>query len=133
MLSRLIRISFNIIIGLCIFLILEKLANSIARLTWPAYVIASNDRSYTLLMLLLRLATGSLITVLTTWILTKHGKDIKNVPLNFGLALFLCSLILHVYIWSSYPVWYHIVWLSSIIPCSLLGGRLVGHSISVRE
>ena len=133
MLSRLIRISFNIIIGLCIFLILEKLANSIARLTWPAYVIASNDRSYTLLMLLLRLATGSLITVLTTWILTKHGKDIKNVPLNFGLALFLCSLILHVYIWSSYPVWYHIVWLSSIIPCSLLGGRLAGHSISVRE
>ena len=127
-----LKVLCNILFGIGIFLALEISANTLAHLYWPDYSLASPSHSYTLIMLLSRLGVGIFITAFSSWIATRVGRSIKNVPMNIGLALLLCSIILHVYEWSHYPPWYHIAWLGSIMPSAILGGRLGAYSARAR-
>jgi hypothetical protein len=96
-----------------------------SRLVWPAYAKVEFERVFTLDMLLSRLAVGALATVAfgvaMGWILRGDMKLIRLVL----LAWLVFSVVDHIIVWNDFPVWYHLVYLSYIIPFSLLGAKLI--------
>jgi hypothetical protein len=101
------------------------LATLAGRLVWPAYAKVEIQRVFTLDMLLSRLAVGALATVAfgvaMTWIVRGEMRLIRPVL----LAWLLFSIVDHIIVWNDFPIWYHLVYLSYIIPFTLLGARLV--------
>jgi hypothetical protein len=110
--------------GLLTFFAVAFLAGLAAHALWPDYAAATLDRAYTLPMLLARLATGAVATVIAGWGASKIAQGHQFAALGLGLALLAISVPWHIRIWSEYPVWYHLVWLGCLIPCALLGSRL---------
>lgn len=112
-----------VVAGLLIFFLLAFLAGSAAKSLWPEYAAAAAGRAYTLPMLLARLLTGATATVVAGWGTSIIGRERRTSALWLGLALLAINVPWHIQIWSEYPIWYHLVWLASLIPCTILGGR----------
>ena len=112
-----------VVAGLLIFFLLAFLAGSAALTFWTEYAAAAPDRAYTLPMLLARLTTGAAATVVAGWCASRIAQDHQTTALWLGLVLLAINVPWHIQIWSEYPIWYHLVWLASLIPCTILGGR----------
>jgi hypothetical protein len=99
-------------------------AFGVLRTLWPEYASAEPDKAYTLSMLLVRLLVFSTMIMLTSGIPTVIARDIRLSWLAAGLIL-ARSIPPHLYpgyVWDDYPVWYHLVYLSSIVPLALGAG-----------
>jgi hypothetical protein len=40
---------------------------------------------------------------------------------------------IHIQLWDKFPIWYHLFFLVSLVPLSILGGRLVAVAGGVEE
>jgi hypothetical protein len=114
-----------IVAGLLIFFLLAFLAGLAAQSLWPEYAVAATDRAYTLPMLLTRLAAGAVAAVVAGWGASMIARDRQISALWLGLVLVAISVPWHIQIWNAYPIWYHLVWFACLVPCALLGGRVV--------
>lgn len=114
-----------IVAGLLIFFLLAFLAGLAAQSLWPEYAVAATDRAYTLPMLLTRLAAGAVAAVVAGWGASMIARDRQISALWLGLVLVAISVPWHIQIWNAYPIWYHLVWFACLLPCALLGGRVV--------
>jgi hypothetical protein len=113
-----------ILAGLAVFAAFEFIATSVAKVSWPAYALAAPTRAYALDMLLTRLGTGAVGTLVAGALSAKMDQNTRQTALIFGIALLLISVVWHYRIWDQYPVWYHLFWFASIVPFAALGGRL---------
>jgi hypothetical protein len=101
------------------------LATLLVRAVWPAYAAAEPLRAYTLDMLLTRLTTGMVATLVAGAVVAWLSKRELKAVLWFGGVLLLLSAVHHYRIWDQYPVWYHLVYLAYLVPLTVLGARLV--------
>ncbi len=101
------------------------IATLLARATWPAYALAEPSRAYTFEMLLTRLATGMLATLAAGAVVAWLTRSERKAVYWLGAVLLLLSVGDHYRVWVQYPVWYHLFYLSYLVPLALLGGRLV--------
>ena len=87
---------------------------------WPAYAIASKDKSYTFEMLLSRLSVGILASVLAGIIATKVANDEGKTAWFVGVIVFCVAAYIHFFrVWTDYPVWYHFAYLIPILFCAM--------------
>jgi hypothetical protein len=113
-----------VLMGVAVFAGAAAMSALLAKATWPDYAAADPTRDYSLLMLLARLAAGMLATVAAGWVTVLVDRQSEQTLYSTAVLLLLISLVEHYRVWAQYPVWYHLVWLISIVPCALLGGRL---------
>ena len=77
--------------------------------------------TFTLGMLGARLATGALASIAAgfsaAWI-AKGSRTQVNVLAGLLLLMFIP---VHYQLWDKFPVWYHVTFLASLIPLTLLG------------
>jgi hypothetical protein len=95
------------------------------RAVWPDYAAAEPEKAYTLTMLFVRLVIFSAMIAGTTAVATLVAGDERVVWLAGGLILAF-SIPPHLYpgtVWDDYPVWYHVVYLVSILPIAWFTGR----------
>ena len=98
---------------------------ALLRAAWPAYAAAEPLKAYSLDMLLARLAVGVLCSVSAGGAATLVAGDRGRAALLVGAVFLAVSLWSHlVTVWLDYPIWYHVVYLSYIIPAASLGGYL---------
>lgn len=99
------------------------------RTGWRAYAAAEPTKEYTFAMLLSRLALASVCSISSGFLaVTTTGQDLKPAWW-LGAILLLGSMPRHLPIsyfnvWADYPVWYHTVYLLSLIPLTGFGGCL---------
>jgi hypothetical protein len=117
-----------ILAGLAAFAALELIATFVARAIWPAYALAFPTRDYTLNMLLARHATGMLCTLAAGAAAAWVDRGAKKTVLLTGILMLLIAVVWHVRIWDQYPVWYHLLLFSYLVPLTVLGGRLVNRT-----
>jgi uncharacterized protein (DUF983 family) len=43
-----------------------------------------------------------------------------------GALLFLIFIPEHISLWDKFPIWYHLSFLTSLVPLALVGGRIAG-------
>lgn len=92
---------------------------------WPEYAAAMPEKEYTLPMMWSRLSIAFLLVVASAGAATLVAGD-RRASWMLGCIIVVISLPSHLhYSWADYPVWYHAVYLVSIVPLAVLGGRLV--------
>jgi hypothetical protein len=102
-------------------------AFALLRTLWSDYGLAEPEKAYTLVMLFARLLVFSAMIAATSGVaaLVAGDKRVSWVAGGIILALSLPPHLYPGYVWDDYPAWYHIVYLLSILPISVFGGRWI--------
>ena len=120
-----LRMAGGLVVGFACAAGIARLAFGVLESGWPDYAAAVPDRAYTLPMLWSRLGIAALLTVSAGAAATLVARDRRAAPI-LGVLFVLVSLPSHLhYVWAEYPVWYHAVYLLSLVPLVSFGGRLV--------
>ena len=112
----------GVVAGLAAWMIVTAVAGPILRATWPDYVRVADAMAFTLPMMITRLAIGALATVVAGVVaaLLARAPVVKLLP---GGLLVLFFIPVHVSIWHTFPVWYHLTFLLTLVPLTYLGNR----------
>ena len=113
-----------IIAGLVTWIIVASILNFPLRAWWPHYHEAETVFSFTLGMKLARLALGAAASLcagfVAAWIVNGH----KTAAMYLGILLLALFIPNHYLLWDKFPVWYHLTFLVSLFPLTLLGAVL---------
>jgi hypothetical protein len=72
----------------------------------------------------MRLSESAACSVLSGFVAALIAKERVKSPAAAGLVLLAFFLPFHISIWSKFPVWYHLVFFTSLPLLSLAGGYL---------
>jgi hypothetical protein len=115
-----------VFLGLLTWVALGGLLLLSLRFTWPAYEAAQATKSFTLAMLISRQFIGAFATLVAGFVVARFSGVAAKATLLLGALLFLLNLPIHLSdpVWSDYPLWYHIVFLTYLLPLTIFGGKL---------
>jgi hypothetical protein len=111
--------------GLLAWFIVATILNLAMRLSWPAYAVAENPMTFTLGMLVARLAVGGVSSLAAGLILVWITRRAGMPAVILGVLLIVLFLPVHYGLWDKFPAWYHLVFLVSLLPVVLLGSRVM--------
>jgi hypothetical protein len=115
----------GVVAGLAAWVIVVIVAGTIMRLSWPAYASVADAMTFTLPMMVARLSIGALATLATGMATAAIDRSVlvRVIP---GVLLLIVFVPVHAMLWDKFPVWYHLIFLVSLVPLSYLGGT-IGH------
>lgn len=123
----------GLIAGFGTALAIFVVATLVAGVVWPAYAAAAPTKAFTPAMLGARLITGAVGTALAAGVTATIARDNGLAAWWLGLALLACSLPIHlIRVWADYPLWYHIAYLSYLVPIAGLTGRVLARGSTDR-
>ena len=99
-------------------------AEAALRAVEAGYAAAQPSMPFTTSMMIARLLLGALSSVAAGAACVWIARSRARAPWILGLLLVLLFIPVHVWLWRRFPVWYHVVFLGSLLPCTLLGGAL---------
>ena len=111
--------------GLMVWLVAALLAGVLLRSVWPEYVAASGDMSFTLPMKLTRLSIGALTTLAAGAVTALLARSRRTAVVT-GALLLVMFIPQHISLWDKFPIWYHLTFLTSLVPLAVVGGRVAG-------
>jgi hypothetical protein len=111
------------VVALVVWFVVATIVHRLMCALWPAYALATPLLTFTLPMKIARLLLGALSTLVAA-ATARRLSAARWLPLVLGCALLLLFLREHYRIWDRLPVWYHLTFLCSLIPLTLLGARL---------
>jgi hypothetical protein len=111
------------VVALVVWFVVATVVHRLMCMFWPAYAQATPLLTFTLPMKIARLSLGALSTLIAA-ATARRLSAARWLPLVLGCALLVLFLPEHYKIWDRLPVWYHLTFLCSLIPLSLLGARL---------
>jgi hypothetical protein len=118
------RSIFAVVAGLAVWMVVATLLNFGLRAGLPGYTLAEPSMSFTLGMKVARLILGALASLAAGAAVGLIAPS-KTAPCwvlgAIMLALFIPE---HIRIWAKFPVWYHLVFLGTLLPLVLLGAAL---------
>jgi hypothetical protein len=114
---------FGVVVGLMAWFAAAVVAGVVLRSLWPEYVGASGDMSFTLPMKLARLSIGALTTFAAGAVTAFIGRSGWTAAVT-GALLLLIFIPEHIRLWDTFPVWYHLTFLTSLVPLAVIGGRI---------
>jgi hypothetical protein len=99
-------------------------AEAALRSAEAGYAAGQPSMPFTLSMMIARLALGAVSSVVAgascRWIASRGTSG----PWIVGILLIVLFIPVHIWLWPRFPVWYHLVFLVSLLPCTLLGAAL---------
>ena len=117
-----LRSMLAFIVGLAAWVLVASLLNRGLRLALEGYAAAEPRMTFTHAMMAARLVLGALASLAA-------GAATRAVTPSSTRALWMLSGVLlatfipaHVQLWAKFPVWYHLVFLGTLVPLVLLGG-----------
>jgi hypothetical protein len=117
-----------VVVALIGWLAVVTVAGLILRVSWPAYAEVAAAMTFTLPMLLARLAIGAVATLAAGLIAARIRPRSTVVTLIPGLILLALFIPQHIAIWPRFPIWYHLSFLLSLIPLTWAGGAVARSS-----
>ena len=119
-----IKMIAGIVAGLIAWTIVATIGNLVFRVAWPGYAEAEISMMFTLAMMVARLLLGALSSIcagfVAAWITKRNGTGAKVL----GIVVTAMFLPVHYLLWDKFPIWYHVIFLASLFPLTLLGARL---------
>ena len=114
----------GIVAGLIAWIIVATIGNLIFRVAWPGYAEAEISMMFTLAMMVARLLLGALSSLcagfVVAWITKRNGTGAKVL----GIVVTAMFFPVHYVLWDKFPIWYHVIFLASLFPLTLLGAKL---------
>src|SRR5262245_62113396 len=91
---------------------------------WPHYHEAVTVLNFTIAIKLARMVLGAISTLSAGFVAAWIGKSRMGSATLTGIALLCLFIPGHYRIWDKFPVWYHLTFLVSLLPLTLLGAAL---------
>ena len=113
-----------LIASLVLWMVVATVIHRLMCIAWPAYAVATPTVSFTLSMKIARLALSTFCTLLAG-ATARRISPARWVPVAVGCVLIALFLPAHYMLWNRLPVWYHLTFLLSLIPLSMIGSRFV--------
>jgi len=127
-----LRAATAVFAGLIAWLVVATIANLVVRFAWPSYAEVEVAMTFTLPMLLIRLFIGALSSVcagVATALIARSGRRAVLVLSGVLLILFIP---VHYSLWERFPIWYHVIFLTSLVLLPSLGGVLQSRFAATR-
>ncbi len=116
------RAVIAVVAGLAVWLAVVAVAGIIMRSSWPAYARVADAMTFTLPMMLARLSIGAIATLAAGWVTAALAPRPLLVRLIPGVILLAAFIPQHIALWHTFPIWYHLTFLLSLVPLTYLGG-----------
>src|SRR5215510_13026023 len=119
-----LKMILGAVAGLVAWILLVTVSGLILRATWPEYAAVAESMAFTLPMLVARLAISAMTLLIAARVAALVAPRATAATLLLGIVLLVGFVPIHVNLWSRFPVWYHLTFLVTLIPLSVIGGRL---------
>jgi hypothetical protein len=113
-----------VIAALFTWFFIATVLNLALRAWWPHYHEAEIAFNFTLAMKLARLVLGAISTLCAGFVAAWIDKGWMRAAMLTGVVLLCLFIPGHYRIWNKFPVWYHLTFLVSLLPLTLLGAAL---------
>ena len=112
-----------IIAGFVTWILVATILNFPLRTWWPHYHEAETAFSFTLGMKMARLALGAAASLCSGFVAAWIANG-KAAAMFLGILLLALFIPNHYLLWDRFPVWYHLTFLVSLFPLTVLGAIL---------
>ncbi len=116
-----IRKIASVLVGLVAWICVATAVNFALRISWPDYAVAEKPMTFTLGMQVARLLTGATASLCAGFVAAAIAKGSVTPVRALAVMLLLLFIPVHYALWDKFPIWYHAVFLASLIPVTLLG------------
>jgi hypothetical protein len=118
----LVKKVIGVVAGLAAWIAVVAVAGLIMRSSWPAYARVADAMTFTLPMMLARLSIGAVATLAAGWVTAALAPRPLLVRLIPGIILLAVFIPQHIALWHTFPIWYHLTFLLSLVALTYLGG-----------
>ena len=113
----------SVLVGLLVWAVAATVINLVLRVVWPDYAAAEKLMTFSLGMLGARLATGALASLCAGYAAAWIAKGTATPVKVLAVLVLLLFIPVHYGLWDKFPGWYHVAFLASLIPFTLLGAH----------
>jgi hypothetical protein len=118
------RTALGVVVGLAVWVAIATVAGMIMRAAWPEYASVADAMTFTPPMMFSRLAIGALATLAAGLVTTIVAPRSILARLLTGALLLVMFIPQHIMLWDTFPVWYHLTFLVSLVPLTYVGGKI---------
>jgi len=119
-----LKVAGAVIAALVTWFFVATVVNLALRALWPHYHEAEIAFNFTLAMKFARLVLGAISTLVAGFVAAWIDKGRMRAAMLTGMVLLGLFIPGHYRIWDKFPVWYHLTFLVSLLPLTLLGAAL---------
>jgi len=113
-----------VIAALVTWIFVATVLNLALRASWPHYHEAETAFNFTFAMKLARLVLGATSSLGAGFVAAWIGRGRMKAATLTGIVLLGLFIPNHYLLWDKFPVWYHLTFLVSLLPLTLLGAAL---------
>ena len=113
-----------VIAALVTWFLVATVVNLALRAFWPHYHEAEIAFNFTFAMKVARLLLGAISTLGAGFVAAWIDKGRMRAATLTGIVLLALFIPGHYRIWEKFPLWYHLTFLVSLLPLTLLGAAL---------
>lgn len=118
------RSLFALAAGLVLWVLVATLINLGLRAGLPGYASAEPTMTFTLGMKVARLILAALASLAAGAATGRIAPWRTGLPWLLGAIILAAFIPIHVQLWARFPVWYHLVFLVTLVPLVGLGAAL---------
>ena len=118
------RSIFALVAGLVVWMLVATLLNRGLRAGLPGYALAEPTMIFTLGMKIARLILGALASLAGGGATGRIAPSRTSLPWVLGSIILAAFIPIHVQLWAKFPVWYHLVFLGTLVPLVAFGAAL---------
>ena len=119
-----LKITGAVIAALVTWFFVATVVNLALRAFWPHYHEAEIAFNFTFAMKVARLLLGAISTLGAGFVAAWIDKGRMRAATLTGIVLLALFIPGHYRIWEKFPLWYHLTFLVSLLPLTLLGAAL---------
>lgn len=109
------------VVGALSWIVCATVINWLLRAALAGYAAAEPAMHFTLTMMIARLLLGAAATLAGGFAMGWMVPGRRLAPLALGGLLLLVFIPGHAMLWDKFPLWYHLVFLSLLLPLTWLG------------
>ena len=112
----------SVFVGIVAWFCVATVVNFTLRMFWPDYAAVEKSMNFTLGMQVARLILGAFASLCAGFAAAVVARGSATPVKALAVLLLLLFIPVHYALWDKFPIWYHVVFLASLIPVTLLGG-----------
>ena len=120
----------SVFVGIVVWFCIATAFNSALRIAWPDYAAAEKTMAFTLGMQVARLLLGAFASICAGFAAEVVARGSATPVRALAVLLLLLFIPVHYGLWDKFPIWYHFVFLASLVPVTLLGAAWRAKSIT---
>lgn len=118
------RSIFAVLGGIVVWVLVVSLLNRGLRIGVAGYALAEPTMTFTLGMKVARLILGALASLAAGAATGRIAPSRTGLPWVLGAIILAAFIPAHIHVWAKFPVWYHLVFLGTLVPLVALGAAL---------